>query len=120
MLPTFREDGDVVIIQKLDHSKTFFGRLLFNNKDDDDDISISASDEHDPTTRSKPKPAWRRSVYKRGDAVISYCKDDVGKTVCKRVAALEGDMVSFRGNGTYVGGTSTLLYMHIISCHIIS
>lgn len=79
MLPTFKEDGDVVIVERLDHSKSIIGRLLCNNKDKD----------------GKP----RRNFYKKGDAVISLCKDDLEKTVCKRIAAVEGDRVSYRGNG---------------------
>lgn len=87
MLPTFREDGDVVIVHKLDHSKTFLGRLYLNSAND--------SEANDKET----KPKWKRSVYKKGDAVISCCKDDLNKTVCKRIAGVEGDMVSYRGHG---------------------
>lgn len=79
MLPTFKEDGDVVIVQRLDHSKRILGKLLFNTKDENGKA--------------------RRDYYKKGDAVICYCKDDLDKTVCKRVAAVEGDRVSYRGNG---------------------
>ena len=84
MLPTFKEDGDVVIVERLDHSKTFIGRLLYNNRDDNN---------------TAEPPAWKRHVYRKGDAVISFCKDDLGKTVCKRVAAVEGERVSYRGSG---------------------
>ena len=93
MLPTFREDGDVVIIQKLDHSKTLLGRLFFNNEDDKQATTIDMP---------KQTPRWHRHVYKKGDAVIACCKDDVNKTVCKRIAGIEGDLMSFRGNGKKV------------------
>ena len=90
MLPTIKNNGDVVIVKNLDHTKTFIGRLLFNNKDDDDD------DKENNNERSH----WKNSPYKVGDIVISYCKDDLDKTVCKRIVAAEGDHVSYSGQGS--------------------
>jgi mitochondrial inner membrane protease subunit 1 len=53
MLPTFKEDGDVVVVS----------RIVPNG-------------------------------YKRGDVVISVCKTDPNKTVCKRISALPGDYIT--------------------------
>lgn len=87
MLPTLKEDGDVVIVQNLDHSKSFFGRLLFNHQ-------------VDPMSSASSSPGWKRSVcYKKGDVVVSHCKDELEKVVCKRIAAVEGERISYRGNG---------------------
>jgi hypothetical protein len=61
--------------------------------------------------KDKKSELWKRNIYKKGDAVISYCKDDLGKTVCKRVAALEGERVSYRGNGMqYMSCSCTMMY----------
>ena len=39
----------------------------------------------------------RGAPYKNGDVVISTCPYDADKTVCKRVAAVEGEYVRVRG-----------------------
>ena len=31
--------------------------------------------------------------------MVSLCKDDLSKTVCKRVAAVEGEQMPYKGNG---------------------
>lgn len=94
MIPTFREDGDTVVFMNLDHSKTLFGRLIFNV---DDDLPEASG----LPRSTDPNPSYRRGFYKKGDAIISDCKDDPNKRVCKRIAAMEGEWVTEGRNGTF-------------------
>jgi signal peptidase I len=43
-----------------------------------------------------------RKAFKKGDVVISHCPYDIDKTVCKRIAAVEGETVIFGGQDIVV------------------